>query len=717
MGDENVANLDVSTLVLVANLALLGVAVSFAAVGWRDIRQGGPIALWAAGFAQKGLALWLILHRSSLPLFLSLAVGNTLVVTGSQFLLAGTAIQAGTRLRARRHLAHGFSCFVALIFFSVVDFNYPAIAAVVTAYVVAVHIAIAALLLGPSRPRGGVQIFTATVFLASGAIFLVRFAALVLGRIGPEHLFSPSAFTSLAFLEEILGPICMGIGLLAVAYDKARSDQVRLIENLGAAVSSEAEARRAASAAREEALAASRAKSTFMAGISHEILSPLNAILGFAELLKRRQGSSPADREALEAIAAGGRALRGLLTDVLDLAAGEAAGSRLHLSSCEVAVVAEEAMRLVAPRAVGQGILLELEPGDRPPALMVDGARLRQVLLNLLGNAVRHTREGKVALRIATTAGAAPGTLDLRLEVSDTGEGIPLEDQARIFEPFERGSGAVPGGGAGLGLALSRRLVVGMGGRIRLTSAPGQGSTFTVNLPGLEIARALPGTQAGRKSSLTAATVLVVDDEAFNRDLIRAFLREEPVRIEEANGGDSAIASLSQSRPDAVLLDLGMPGTDGMAVYRWARTRPELAGLPIVAITAKQPAASDEAAFDAWLDKPLSRAAVLACLASVLPPRPAVGSMLQGGGPLPPDPEAVVPLRAAAAKLSAAPQVGQARSLAAEAAALAVTLGAPGLARWAERLRAAADAMDAVGVRTAAEALELELQGLSKEPP
>lgn len=700
-----VQDLDVRTLVLVANLVALSVAAAFAAVGWRDIRRGGPTGLWAAGFALKGLALWLIFHRADLPRFVSLTIGNTLFVAASQIFLAGTAAYAGVRPRVGRYLAAALAFFAGLTFLSVVVFDYTAFAGVVTMGVVGTDLLIVRLLLrGVPEGLGSAQGFTAAVFLASGAIILTRFAALVMGR-GPALLFSPSGITSIAYLEEIIGPGCISVGLLAMAYEKARLEQARLIARLGDTVSNETEARRALASAREEALAASRAKSAFLAGVSHEILSPLNAILGFADVLHRRRNSLE-DREALEAIAAGGRSLHGLLTDVLDLAAGEAAESQLQVGPCDVAAVAEEVVRLMAPRAAERGLELEVAQGERPPPILIDGARLRQVLMNLVGNALRHTVHGTITLRLTAKAGAARGALDLGLDVADTGEGIPLEEQARIFEPFERGRRATPGGGAGLGLALSRRLIERMGGRLTLKSAPGGGSTFSIELPACEVAGELAAELGNEMTTLAPATVLVVDDEAWNRSLLRAFLRGQPIRVEEADGGDVAIAMLSQHRPDAVLLDLAMPGTNGAAVVRWARARPELAGLPFVAVTAQGRTGTDVAGFDAWLQKPVSRATVLATLASLLPSTTGVVAEPQGveSGSL--APEAADRLRAAAAALSAVPQVGPARILAAQAASLAVSSGAPGLARWADNLRARADAMDAGGVRAAADALE-----------
>lgn len=488
------------------------------------------------------------------------------------------------------------------------------------------------------------------------------------------------------------------------------------------ALRSEQEGRQALVAAHRAAQEASRAKSAFLASVSHEILTPLNPILGFSELLLARR-NDPADQEALQAIAASGRVLHGLLTDVLDLAAGEAAEARLSPAPCDLVALLAEVVRVQDSSAAAKGLRLEVAPTAQPPLLNLDGARLRQVLLNLVANAIRHTVSGGVTVSLST-APTSTGPLEVVLRVSDTGPGVAPEEREAIFQAFRRGAGegAGRGQGVGLGLAVSRRLVERMGGTLTLADDAGPGAIFQVRLPAVELApdpaRAAGGAAATPvPGTWKQATVLIVDDEDWNRALLRAYLRGLPVVVDEAASGDAAIAALQQSRPDVVLLDLAMPGTDGLAVLRWARARPELAGVSFVAVTAHARRDQVPEPLDGWIHKPVSRAALLATLARLLPApaeeaqplaEPAAGSPASDGG-LPP--EAVERLFEEAASVGAVPLATSARALAGMASELAVTHGVPGLERWAVELRAGADALDASRVRATVEELGKALEG------
>ncbi len=484
----------------------------------------------------------------------------------------------------------------------------------------------------------------------------------------------------------------------------------------------EREGREAVAAAHRAAQEASRAKSAFLAGVSHEILTPLNPILGFSELLLARR-NDPADREALQAIAASGRVLHGLITDVLDLAAGEAAEGRVEPAPCDAGEVLGQVVKVMEPRAAEKGLALVVEAPSRPPAVLVDGARLSQVLLNLVSNAVRHTAAGSVTLSLEARA-AAPGALDLLLRVSDTGPGVAPAERETIFEPFRRGGGvaATPGQGFGIGLALSRRLVERMGGALVLTDGGGAGATFEVRLPGLRLA---PEVSADGPAALAPVadvvsargTILIVDDEPTNRALLQAYLRGQPVEVLEAASGEEAIALLEASPPEVVLLDLAMPGLDGQAVRRWAGGRAGLEAVRFVAVTAHANRQEVPERFDAWLAKPVSRAALLATLAGLLPAvgRRDAGAGVDGGGggaaaaaATLPDAERVA-LRSAAAELAAVPLAAPARALAERAERLAVAHGVPALQGWAADLRAGADALDARRVRATLAALDAVL--------
>jgi signal transduction histidine kinase len=245
-----------------------------------------------------------------------------------------------------------------------------------------------------------------------------------------------------------------------------------------------AQAKQAAEEAQCLAESASQAKSKFLAHMSHELRTPLNGILGYAQLLKRSASLSGTDRDSIGVIEHSGEHLLTLINDLLDLAKVEAGRLDLHASGFELPLLLKQVADLIAVRATQAGLEFRSDIGpDLPLHVRADERALRQVLLNLLGNAVKFTEAGSVEFR-ATAVGAGNGTRRVRFEVRDTGVGIAPEDRARIFEPFDRGSA---GGnrrveGTGLGLAITRRLLDAMGGTIDVTDAPGHGSVFTVEL-------------------------------------------------------------------------------------------------------------------------------------------------------------------------------------------------------------------------------------------
>ncbi len=469
------------------------------------------------------------------------------------------------------------------------------------------------------------------------------------------------------------------------------------------ALMSEEEGRRALVAAHGEAQAANRAKNVFLASVSHEILTPLNAVLGFADVLLRRR-NDPEDREALEAIQASGRSLHGLLSDVLDLARGEAAEVALAPAHTDITLLLADVQLMMMPRCEEKGLWLRVEVAGTPPPVVLDGGRLRQVLLNLVGNAVRFTHTGGVTISCAVATGA-PDQFDVAIAVADTGGGIAAAEQEAVFEPFHQGEGIDRArlGGAGLGLAVCRRLAERMGGRLVLESAAGRGTTFRLELHGVEAAPPEPEKVARADLRLPPATVLIVDDEPWNRALLRAYLRDQPVRVEEAASVDEAIAALLRERPDAVLVDMRMPGKTGDELLAWARARSDLAGLPLVAVTAHTDDPRDHVSdFDGRLAKPVSRQVLLETLARMLPQAPHDPERPRASTPglaaMPPLGTALAPLLESASVLVKIPHAGSARELAERAVSLATRHDVPSLARWAEELCSRADALDAAGL-------------------
>jgi PAS domain S-box-containing protein len=342
--------------------------------------------------------------------------------------------------------------------------------------------------------------------------------------------------------------------------------------------------------AREAAEAANRAKSAFLANMSHELRTPLNAILGYAQLLKKEPALSERLVGGLDTIEQSGRHLLTLITDLLDLAKIEAGKFELWPEWLNFPLFLSVVTNIVRVRTEEKDLLFTLDTApDLPRSVQADEKRLRQVLLNLLGNAVKFTDHGEVKLRVECLACDA-ATATLRFEVSDTGVGIAAEELETIFQPFEQ-TGAVDRriAGTGLGLAISRQLVRLMGGEIHVDSAVGRGSRFwfDLTLPAVEAeASTRPAMQPVVGYTGPHRTVLIADDVASNRALLADLLGGLGFDIVEAANGAQAIERAESERPDLVLMDLVMPVMDGAEAVRRIRARPELEQLPVIMLSA-----------------------------------------------------------------------------------------------------------------------------------
>ena len=380
--------------------------------------------------------------------------------------------------------------------------------------------------------------------------------------------------------------------------------------------------------AKEAADQANRAKSTFLANVSHELRTPLNLVLGFASLL---DGRARDDRERgwLDGIGSAGRPLAQLIDDLLDLSRIEAGRLELEPTATDVRALLRDLTAMFAQAAADKGLRLTLTVDDTvPPVLVLDPKCVRQVLVNLLGNALKFTDTGRIEVR-ATMPSAAAGEARLGIAVEDTGRGIDDEERQRIFGAFDRGSDPGLPGGAGLGLAISRRLAEAMGGDIRLESTPGRGSTFTLELPVQAAApaaadHAAMGLPAHRPVARFApASLLIVDDRTDNRELLGQYLRDQPFTIIEAGDGAEALDLAREHRPDLILMDLAMPGMNGRTAAARLKADPATAAIPVLAVTATALTDGSEAlheTFDGVLLKPLGRADLLDSLARWLAP-------------------------------------------------------------------------------------------------
>ncbi len=475
--------------------------------------------------------------------------------------------------------------------------------------------------------------------------------ALALTRFALRRLTAPiehlnQVVASISERGSLAGRVTVGsddeIGRLGHAFNgmleklEARDQELtRYHENLEKLVAERTAALQQATA---EAHAASRAKSAFLARMSHEIRTPMNAIVGLSRMVL--ESELPAQqREHVEQIVHSSDALLGILNDILDYSKIEAGRLTLEKTVFPLSKVLQSLRSIFAGKAKEKGItLIFTTAGDIPPFLQGDPLRLGQILINLVGNALKFTESGEIEVAIRCREPVADRQVLLEFSVRDTGIGIPDENQAQLFSPFMQADNSITRrfGGTGLGLAICRQLAELMDGEISLRSTPGKGSIFIfcVRLSVAEAPGNLPpelGPVAGQpagQANWQGRRILLVEDVALNRKIAEALLKKVGLQVEIAVNGEEAVNRLrADDGPaiDLVLMDIQMPVMDGLTATRKLRADPRCADLPIIAMTAHAMTEDREesraAGMNEHLVKPIVPAELYATLARWLAPR------------------------------------------------------------------------------------------------
>ncbi|GAB5558415.1 MAG: hypothetical protein SynsKO_00620 [Synoicihabitans sp.] len=397
---------------------------------------------------------------------------------------------------------------------------------------------------------------------------------------------------------------------------------------------------------KESAESADREKSEFLANMSHEIRTPMNSVLGFAELLSGTVKTSK-QRQYVDAINSSGRAMLSLINDILDLSKIEAGKISLNYQPISLPVLFEEIQEIFSPQAEARGLDFNISVSDRVPSVVeFDQTRLRQILFNVVGNSLKFTRNGSIEISADATIDPTDETrVKLIITVSDTGIGIPLAFQEKVFEPFrqvEEGSNRNHGG-TGLGLSITQRLTELLEGEVELESGENKGTTFRFTFPRVAISSGTPEEELKIPEDedfnrLRPSLILVADDVPLNLELIAGHFENTSHRLVFARNGKEALKQAKRHHPDLILLDIRMPEMDGRTTLAHIREQEVIKDTPIISVTASSMMAEElelRKVFDGYLRKPFTREALFKQVAQHLPLRETTNTSSKSTPPRP----------------------------------------------------------------------------------
>ncbi len=635
--------IDARTIFLTHLPILILLSALFGAT-WRQDIGGRQAGRWALGYGLLACNLLLANLRDFLPPYISAFGGFACGQAGSAILVSGVFMEMGRKFPWRFMIPYLTAIQLGQLYFLYEDPDIR-LRVMLGGLSFASNAFLGAFVLIMDRqPHRKLPVrFTIGWCTVLVIVHAMRFVGSIVSSssdfTGPVN--GASFSFGLQMAVSLLGSLGLGIGLM----------WIRMTEWHRTVAEEVAERRRSEAAlavARDTAEAAAQAKSRFLASVSHDIRTPMNAVIGLTRLLSRTRLDERQSTH-VSRIGTAASTLLELIEGVLDAARIEAGTMNVEIRNFDLADVLARVDTIARVQAEAKDLTLTVVPSvDVPMALRGDPVRLGQVLLNIVGNAVKFTEAGEVTLSV-TVASRERDTVGLVFTIHDTGPGIAAKDIPHIFEPFRQAEEAGKAkGGAGLGLAIASQLAQLMGGRIDVQSVHGLGTTFTVNIPFSLVSAAAQTPAASAPSAATisvrleAARILVAEDDEINREVAGEILRDAGAIVEMVTTGKMAVERLlTDGRSyDAILMDVRMPEMDGITAAAKIRAVHGIDSLPIIAVTAH--AFDDErdaclaAGMNDFVTKPIEPARLLTALARCIPSRATFASVAKKNTPLPP---------------------------------------------------------------------------------